>query len=126
MSISQSTRREVRIRALDRCEYCGLEQSSYSLVSFHVEHVIARQHGGSDDSENLCLACHWCNLFKGPNLSSLVDGELVRLFNPRTDDWADHFRIFNGDIEGLSLIGKATVSLLNMNDADRVELRRII
>jgi len=125
VSISQATRREVRIRAAGHCEYCCLEQSTFPLVSYHVEHVIARQHGGGDEIDNLCLSCHWCNLFKGPNLSSLVNGELVRLFNPRTDSWSDHFQIVDGVIFGLSQIGVATVSLLNMNDADRVELRRI-
>jgi hypothetical protein len=124
MSIGASARRLVRQRALETCEYCGLAQSSFPLVSFHVEHVVAKQHGGSDDLENLCLSCHWCNLFKGPNLSSMVDGQLTRLFHPRTDHWPDHFAIEEGEIRGLSPIGIATVKLLNMNDPDRVELRR--
>jgi hypothetical protein len=60
-----------------------------SHSSFHVEHVVANQHGGSDDLDNLCLSCHWCNLSKGPTLSSLVEGKLTRLFNPRTDASSD-------------------------------------
>lgn len=125
MSISRETRQIVRNRAMDRCEYCHLAQTSFPLVTFHVEHVIARQHGGSDETDNLCLSCHWCNLFKGPNLSSLVNAELTRLFNPRTDDWHDHFAVADGFISGTSPIGVATASLLNMNDADRVKLRRL-
>lgn len=125
MSISHTVRLQVRNRAANLCEYCGLAQSSFPLVTFHVEHVIARQHGGSDNIENLCLACHWCNLFKGPNLSALVDGELTRLFNPRIDEWNDHFRIDKGVVHGVTPIGIGTVQLLNMNDADRIELRRI-
>lgn len=124
MTIGTSVRRLVRQRASEKCEYYGLAQSSFPLVTFHVEHVIAKQHGGSDDLDNLCLPCHWCNLFKGPNLSTMVDGELKRLFHPRTDRWADHFAIEEGEIRGLTAIGNATVSLLNMNDPDRVELRR--
>ena len=54
----------------------------------------------------------------------MVDGELKRLFHPRTDRWDDHFAIEEGEVRGLSAIGNATVSLLNMNDPDRVELRR--
>ncbi|MCC7334317.1 MAG: HNH endonuclease [Pirellulaceae bacterium] len=123
MSMSAALRREVRGRANDCCEYCQLPQSRFRLVAFHVEHVIARQHGGSDDALNLCLACHWCNLFKGPNLSSLHDGQLVRLFSPREDEWKDHFQLIDGAIIGLTPIGIATVNLLNMNDPDRVELR---
>lgn len=70
-------------------------------------------------------ASHWCNLFKGPNLSTLVDGKLTRLFNPRKDNWPDHFAEKEGQILGTTMIGIATVSLLNMNDPDRVELRRL-
>ena len=125
MNISLAIRRNVRERAANHCEYCRLAQSSFPLVSFHVEHVIARQHGGGDDMGNLCLACHWCNLFKGPNLSSLVDGELTRLFNPRMDNWMDHFQVVEGFIVGSTSVGVATANLFNMNDADRVELRRL-
>ena len=125
MTISTVLRRHVIERAGERCEYCNLHQSSFPLVSFHVEHVVAKQHGGSDQLENLCLACHWCNLFKGPNLSTLVDGKLTRLFNPRKDKWPDHFAEKEGQILGTTMIGIATASLLNMNDPDRVELRRL-
>jgi hypothetical protein len=125
MTINASVRRLVRQRAADRCEYCGLSQASYELVTFHVEHVVAKQHGGTDDDGNLCLSCHWCNLFKGPNLSTMEQGELVRLFNPRMDNWDEHFVVIEGQIHGLSEIGTATLRLLNMNDPDRVELRRL-
>ena len=49
MKNAASARRLVRQRASERCEYCDLAQSSFPLVSFHVEHVGAKQHGGSDD-----------------------------------------------------------------------------
>lgn len=123
MKNAASARREVRQRALDRCEYCRLAQTDSPMVTFHVEHVIAKQHGGSDELENLCLSCHWCNLFKGPNISSLINGELTRLFNPRIDDWTEHFVVSGGRIEGLTATGVATSRLLNMSDPDRVELR---
>ncbi len=123
MSLPVEIRREVRERAGNRCEYCRIFQNRFPLVAFHVEHVIARQHGGSDQLSNLCLACHWCNLFKGPNLSSIYEGKLVRLFHPRSDYWDEHFRLVDGRIVGLTAIGIATQRLLNMNDPDRVELR---
>jgi hypothetical protein len=31
----------------------------------HIDHVIPRCRGGSDDIDNLVLACAWCNLRKG-------------------------------------------------------------
>jgi len=80
-------RQRVRQRAKNTCEYCGLRQEREPLP-FHVEHIIARRHGGKDTPENLALACHHCNLHKGSNLSGLDSkaGKLTRLFHPRLDD----------------------------------------
>ncbi|MEO8428546.1 MAG: HNH endonuclease signature motif containing protein [Verrucomicrobiota bacterium] len=117
-------RRVVTQRAEGRCEYCGLRQEQEPL-SFHVEHVTPRQHGGKDTAENLALACHHCNLCKGPNLSGLdpQTGEMTRLFHPRLDDWAAHFTRRGGEVIGLSVVGRTTVSLLKMNEDGRLQLR---
>ena len=64
------TRRFVRERAGERCEYCRLHQRNGEFMH-HIEQVIARQHGGSDEIDNLALACHRCNLHKGPNLTGV-------------------------------------------------------
>lgn len=123
MAIGAALRRQVRDRAGSRCEYCGLEQMELPFAMFHVEHVIARQHGGTDTSNNLCLSCDWCNLNKGPNIATLVNGSLVPLFHPRRDIWHEHF-VREGDlIVGLSPEGIGTVSLLKMNDDDRRRIR---
>jgi HNH endonuclease len=82
----------VRERAGGRCEYCRLHQHEYEYQTFHVEHIIAKQHGGTDDPETLCLACSECNWAKGPNLAGLLDGNLYPLFNPRKQNWNRHFR----------------------------------
>lgn len=58
-----ATRELVTHRAELRCEYCRLHQA-YSELIHHIEHIVARQHGGSDDPGNLALACHRCNLHK--------------------------------------------------------------
>lgn len=116
----------VRERAGHRCEYCRLHQEALPWARFHVEHIRAIQHRGGDEPENLALACHRCNLFKGPNLTSYdpqTDG-LVRLFNPRIDDWDEHFRVVEFQIVGLTPIGRTTVTLLHMNEPDRIQLRR--
>lgn len=119
-------RQFVRQRAANQCEYCHLPQRSEPLT-FHIEHVIACQHGGADVAENLALACHQCNLHKGPNLSGLdpETGELTRLFHPRLDQWTDHFIHQAGAIIGLTAIGRTTVRLLRMNEDGRLELRAI-
>ena len=64
-----------------------MPQEAEPFFTYHVEHIIARRHGGGDNSENLAFACYHCNLHKGPNLSGIdqESGALVRLFNPRED-----------------------------------------
>ena len=42
----------VRHRAAGRCEYC-----QFPRPPFHIEHVIARKHGGPTNESNLALAC---------------------------------------------------------------------
>ena len=123
MAIDAALRRVVRERAGNRCEYCGLSQDELPLITFHIDHVISRQHGGGDDSDNLCESCHWCNFNKGPNLATVVDGDLVPLFNPRTQLWDEHFAL-RGDLNvGLTPTGRGTVRLLDMNDNDRQQIR---
>jgi hypothetical protein len=119
-----ATRDFVRRRAASRCEYCLLRQE-YCDLTHHVEHIVARQHGGSDDASNLALACHRCNLRKGPNLTAIdpVTREVVPLFHPRSNDWAEHFIVESERIIGITAVGRATVQLLAMNDARRLELR---
>ena len=119
-----ATRSFVRQRAKNRCEYCLLSQD-HSELTHHIEHIIAKQHGGSDDADNLALACHRCNLCKGPNVTGIdPDGkEIVALFHPRRDDWSQHFRFAGPQIEGITASGRATVRLLMLNDARRCELR---
>ena len=122
-----ATRELVRQRAADCCEYCRIPQAATPFISFHVEHIIARQHldEDQDNSAGLAYACDRCNAFKGSNLSSIdaQTGEKVDLFHPRLDTWADHFELADGRIHGLTPVGRATARLLNMNDERRVELR---
>ncbi len=123
--MDQDLRERVRSRADDACEYCRLPQAASRFARFHVEHVIARQHGGSSEPENLALACSFCNFHKGPNIAGLdpESGQLVALYHPRRDRWADHF-VWQGTlIVGRTASGRATVQLLAMNDWQRVELR---
>ena len=62
---------------------------------FHIEHIVARQHGGLGDADNLALACWHCNLKKGPNLTGIdpVTGQVTALFNLRNNKSTDHFAL---------------------------------
>ena len=112
-------------RAAGRCEYCQLPQSAYE-ATFHVDHIVAVQHRPDDAPENLALSCPKCNRKKGPNLAGFdpATQSLVRLFNPRTDRWSEHFR-WNGPlVVGLTACGRATVAVLDLNEEERVRLRQ--
>jgi hypothetical protein len=118
-------RRAVVERAGHRCEYCQLHRDHQPSVAFHLEHIIARQHGGDDSQANLALACHRCNLCKGPNLTGLdpETGKLTPLFHPRQERWTEHFALRGGQIVGLTVVGRTTAALLRMNTPERIELR---
>ena len=126
--MDQRTRDLIRHRARNACEYCRLPQSATPLIPFHLEHIVAKQHGGVDDPAGLALACDRCNAFKGPNLSSVDPdtGAIVLLFNPRAYKWENHFELREGHVYGTTPTGRATVRLLNMNAPRRVELRLAI
>jgi hypothetical protein len=122
---------EVKRRASYRCEYCRAPQAAFSRP-FHVEHIVARQHGGGTVPENLALACWQCNLKKGPNLTGIdpKTGTVTLLFHPRKDNWADHFTVgietllaLGIEIRGLTPTGRATVQVLGMNEEMRQMLR---
>lgn len=119
----------VRARAGNRCEYC-LIPAGQTLAPFHVDHVIALQHGGPTAPGNLAYACPNCNEFKGPNLASLdrvtSRTKLVRLFNPRQHRWNYHFSIDGPLVIGRTPIGRATLYLLNMNARRMVALREAL
>lgn len=59
--MSARTRFEVLKRDGFRCRYCGATALETPL---HVDHVIARAAGGTDDPTNLVAACATCNLGK--------------------------------------------------------------
>ncbi len=123
--IDAATRRFVRERAFDRCEYCRLPQAAQPFVTFHVEHVRSRKHRGSDNRSNLALACERCNAFKGADLSGVDPrtGKVHRLFDPRKQGWNDHFKLNGALIVGKTPTGRATVAVLGMNEERRVRLR---
>ena len=89
-----ATRELVRRRAGNRCEYC-LHPQEHTETTHHIEHIVARQHLGTDDPLNLALACIHCNSHKGPNLTGIDpdSGMIVPLFSPRQERWADHFAL---------------------------------
>ena len=123
--ISPALRAVILERAQARCEYCQVPEES-ELTDYEVDHIIAEQHGGVTELENLAYACFECNRYKGPNLTSIDphSNEVVLLFNPRTQQWRDHFTLQNdGVIVPCSAVGRATARLLHFDNALRRQQR---
>jgi hypothetical protein len=94
-----------------------------------VEHIVAEKHGGATNEDNLALACPYCNRFKGTDLGSIdpETGQLTPFFNPRTQQWEEHFRLEGPRILPLTPEGRVTVAILQFNYPDRIlERRRLI
>ena len=132
MAVSPATKRLVKDRSQGLCEYCRIPEEEFAAAtSFHVEHIKpkSRFRDGDplrDDPRNLAWACPKCNLPKS-NKTQATDpktGELHPLFNPRTEEWSDHFvALSSGRIEGVTPTGRATRDALNLNDESRVQNR---
>ena len=124
-SIPARVRDMVVERAQGSCEYC-LVHADYATYVHEIDHIIARKHGGATDAENLAYACAQCNRFKGSNVAAPdpESGDIVPLFNPRIQWWSDHFGLNGAVIEPLTAIGRATERLLQLNQIDRLWLRK--
>ena len=125
---SAALRREVRERARECCEYCRTAEGTRS-VSFPIDHVIAEKHGGQTMSQNLCLSCYWCNTYKGSDITSVdwaSGGQIVPLYNPRQQNWEDHFQLHKTLIQPLTGTGRVTVALLRLNADARIEERELL
>ena len=125
--VSRELRRLVVVRAEGLCEYCLIHEED-TFFGGEVEHVVAIQHGGPTEADNLAFACLFCNRHKGTNLVSLLPstGELVRLYHPRRDRWAEHFRLDGATIRPLTAVGDVTARLLEFNVGDRLLERRVL
>ena len=112
------------LRAAGRCEYCHFP-TAVSRLPFHCDHIIAEKHGGATDDLNLAWACFRCNLHKGPNIAGLdpVTGALTRLFHPRDDKWDEHFEWSAAWMRGKTDVGRTTIAVLEINEADVVAVR---
>jgi hypothetical protein len=122
--MSVALRRQVVERANHRCEFCRIPQQCVSILH-HVDHIRPRKHRGKLTLSNTCLACAACNGAKGANLTGIdpITLLITRLFNPRRDEWQNHFRWSGSKLVGLTRVGRTTIEVLNINLPNRVEQR---
>lgn len=96
-------------------------------ATFHIEHIVPISKGGENVEDNLALACPSCNLHKSSSTESVdpESGQIVPLFHPRQDEWAEHFRLEGLRIAGMTAVGRATVEKPQFNSERRLRIRRI-
>jgi hypothetical protein len=83
------------------------------------DHIQPRSKGGATSFENVCLACRTCNEYKSDlTEADPLTSELASLFNPRTQQWSEHFAwsLDATKVQGVTAIGQATVAALRMNN----------
>ncbi|MCI0489139.1 MAG: HNH endonuclease [Blastocatellia bacterium] len=121
--------REFRVRAEagNRCGYC-LSPQRLLPWELEIEHIHPSARGGTDEEENLWLACRSCNSFKGTQTEGRdpLTNRKVQLFDPRHQKWSRHFT-WSADgtqIIGLTASGRTTVIALKLNNLFAVAARR--
>jgi hypothetical protein len=126
-TIPDAVRARVRAQAGNRCGY-RLARQEYVPWLLEIEHIVPVSKGGTDDEENLWLACRSCNLFKSDQTHARdpLTGRRMRLFNPRKQRWKRHFRWSENGlfIVGRTACGRATIVALNLNNLVAVTVRR--
>lgn len=125
--VSERLKIKIRQQAVDRCGYCQSLQK-YVWGTLEIEHIIPKSKGGSNDEQNLWLACRSCNLYKSDQTYGIdpITDENSPLFNPRTQHWREHFSWSDDGvyIVGLTSCGRATVKALQMNSPCVITVRR--
>ena len=127
--MNKSLRKRIKERAMYLCEYC-LSPERFCTAYYDGDHVTPYSMGGKEEFENLANACGGCNNNKS-NVMQAIDplsGQIVPLYNPRTDIWADHF-CWNDTyllMRGISPIGRATIKKLKLNREEVVNLRTVL
>lgn len=126
--ISPDLRARVTEQARHRCGYCLRSEELLGML-LTLDHLIPQSDGGPTTEENLWLACHQCNSYKGTQTCAddPVTGLSVTLFNPRQQNWIEHFAWSEDgtQIIGITPCGRATVIALKLNVPEIVVARRM-
>jgi hypothetical protein len=93
-----------------------------------IEHIVPRAAGGTDNEDNLWLACRLCNNAKGvkTHANDPLTRRRARLFNPRNQSWHRHF-YWSADgskVIGRTICGRATVEALKLNNEIAMVVRQ--
>jgi 5-methylcytosine-specific restriction endonuclease McrA len=126
-TIPEILRQRVRASAKDRCGYC-LSPQRLVLGWLEIEHIVPKSRGGTDDEQNLWLACRLCNNWKSNQTEALdpESNQTARLFDPRQQQWSEHFAWSDDGthILGRTPCGRATIIALQLNNLIAVTVGR--
>lgn len=125
--IPEDAQKLIRERANFLCEYCHACEK-WQYVAFTIEHIVPLAKSGTDDLDNLALACFHCNRKKSDKTTAIdpISDVELPLFNPRKDNWQNHFN-WSADglfILGLTPIGRATIKALALNRERVINIRK--
>lgn len=125
--LASDVREYVRQRAQNRCEYCH-KPEGYAAHKHQIDHIISQKHHGTDELNNLALACFRCNVSKGTDVAAYdpKTEQLVPFYNPRTQIWDEHFKSDNAELIGLTPTGRVTVEIFQFNHPDQLETRQML
>lgn len=124
--INRDLDRRVRWQAKARCGYC-LSPQNLLPYKLEIEHLFPKALGGTNDEENLWLACRECNGHKAKKIVAVdpLTKRTIKLFNPRRQSWRRHFKFSDdkAEIMGKTCCGRATVKSLQMNSIWQITAR---
>jgi 5-methylcytosine-specific restriction endonuclease McrA len=128
--VPDALRPDVEQRAAHRCEYCHVSTRG-QVATFHVDHVQPVSDGGLTALANLALTCPPCNGHKWLHTEGRdpATGQTCQLFNPRSDNWSEHFEWSGSEcglLVGKTAFGRATIARLQINHPYQVETRRLL
>ncbi len=122
MSLTASTREQVRQHAQYACEFCGISEIDTGGM-LTIDHFQPRSKTGSDALENLIYACIVCNQYKHDYWPRTETAPT--LWNPRQESASQHFvEQEDGELTALTPIGVFTIRRLRLNRSQLIAARQ--
>jgi hypothetical protein len=111
------------------CAFCLLHEADFSpigterLALLQIEHLVARVIAPGLEAiySNCYLACRLCNVAKRDQ--PVVDDKGVRLLDPRTDSWSDHFAWAEDELVPLNEHARRTWVAYDLGDPIKTQRR---
>lgn len=113
-------REPLLLMSSEKCAYCETkinEESKY----LEVEHFYHKDlyKGQVVEWDNLLPSCKKCNGTKG-----IHDAKVEPIINPCVQDPKEHLKLWLYRLKGKTALGKMTISVLNLNEPERLVLKR--